>query len=93
MSNWREIPEELQKKNLIFVLDNEPRNKQVTEIMLQIVKEGYKICIWPKNIIEKDINEMIMHGYKQQELKSIILKNSYDNLEATFLINIWRQHD
>lgn len=93
MSNWREIPKELRKKNLIFVLDNEPRNKQVTEIMLQIVKQGYKICIWPKNINQKDINEMILNGYRPQEIKNIIIANSYENLEATFLINVWRQHD
>lgn len=93
MSNWREIPKELKNKNLIFVLDNEPRNKQVSEIMLQIVKEKYKICIWPKNIKEKDINEMVINGYQPQEIKRIILTNSHSSLEAQFLINVWRKHD
>lgn len=92
LGNWRRIPQFLQKKNLTFVLDNEPRNREVVEIMLQIAKSGYNICIWPENIRYKDINEMVMNDLRPIEIEKIIRNNTHKNLEATFKIMKWSKN-
>ena len=35
-------------------MDNEPRNQQVVNYNKELIKMGHKVCIWPKNIEEKD---------------------------------------
>ena len=93
MSNWKKIPDILNSKRLIYVIDNEPRNKEVINIMLQIAKENGIICVWPDNIKYKDINEMILNGYTPQQLKNIIMNNIFQGVEAIFKISTWRKCD
>lgn len=93
MSNWKKIPENLKSKRLIYVLDNEPRNKEVVNTILQIAKEDAIVCVWPDNIKYKDINEMILNGYTPNELKNIIMNNIFQGVEAIFKISTWRKCD
>ena len=93
MGNWKKIPDILKGKRLIHVLDNEPRNKEVLDTMLQIAKNDGIICVWPENIKYKDINDMILNGYTPNELKNIIINNIYQGVEATFKITTWRKYD
>ena len=45
-----------------------PRNAEVCKLMHNAIREGH-LVIWPESIKEKDINEMIVSGYSQREIK------------------------
>jgi len=48
--------------NAVIVMDNEPRNKEIVKQMGKYIEEGYNVCMFPDFVMEKDINEMILHG-------------------------------
>ena len=70
----------------VFVYDNEPRNKDVIRHMKRTIDLGQKICIWPKNIKEKDINAMVLAGLSPQ---SVIDSNTFQNQQAMLEFTMW----
>lgn len=80
---------DLDKKNATIVLDNEKRNKEITRRMYKLVEEGYSICIWPDDLREKDINDMILSGKSSEEVLYIIDQNTYSGLSARLRLNDW----
>jgi hypothetical protein len=57
--------------------------------MRKTIDLGYKVCIWPDHILEKDINDMILSGLSSSVIEHIIDQNTYDGLEATMKLNQW----
>lgn len=90
-SNLMKAAEHLSKDKLILVFDNEPRNKEICELMNKAIDNHFRVCIWPEMIVEKDINEMILAGYTGDELEDIIEKNTYNNLRAKLEFLNWRK--
>ena len=77
---------------LILVFDNEPRNKDIVSIIRKAVKNGYRVCLWPESIQEKDINQMIVDGGKtKNDIKSIIDSSTYVGIRAELEFNEWRK--
>lgn len=74
--------------NCIFIFDNTPRAKEIMGIIEKIINANNKIVIWPSNIQEKDINEMVLAGY---DVKSIIAHNTFKGIEAKIRFNNWRK--
>ena len=72
----------------IWVFDNEPRNKQITDRISQAIARGDKVVIWPSDIKEKDINDMVLSGYNVRELVQL---NTYSGLTAKLKFNTWRK--
>lgn len=70
------------KDNLIIVNDNEPRNKEVLRQTLKTINRGFNVCIWPENVKQKDINEMILSGMTNIEIQNIIDNNIVNGLNA-----------
>lgn len=87
--NASKIPDRFKDSDIVFVLDNEPRNKQVVQYNEELIKMGHKVCIWPKGMKEKDINDMALH-MKKREIKKIIDSNTAAGLEANLKLNAWR---
>ena len=77
--------------NAIFVFDNEPRNAQIVERMERVLDKGYKVCIWPTNLVDKDINDMILSDTKAVDIQMIIDMNSYSGLEGKLQMSYWRK--
>ena len=48
--------------------------------------QGYKVCVWPETIKEKDINDMWMKNIK---VKDVIDENTRQGLELSLAINNW----
>ena len=44
--------------------------------------------IWPSNIVEKDINDMVVSGH---DIQSLIESNIYSGLEALVKFNTWKK--
>jgi len=74
-----------------FVYDNEPRNSDVCRHMLRTIELGKDIVIWPSQIKEKDINEMILSGKSISEIHSIIHNNTFSKHLAMLEYNLWKR--
>ena len=73
----------------IYVFDAEPRNKEIHKRMEKVIKNGYKICIWPSDVPGKDINEMYLNGLK--DVEKVIEDNTYQGLQAELKFAAWRK--
>ena len=85
-----DIPDFLSHSELVFVLDNEPRNKQIVEYNSELIEMGKSVCIWPNNLEEKDINEMLV-SKSTETIKAIIDTHTYCGLSARINLNRWRK--
>ena len=72
----------------VWVYDNEPRSKEITARISNTINRGDKVVIWPNNIYEKDINDMVLAGH---DVQSIVESNTYDGLEANLKFTTWKR--
>ena len=72
----------------IWVYDNEPRNNEIVKRISDTINRGEKVVIWPSNIQQKDINDMVLAGHN---VMSIVEKNIYSGLEANVQLNTWKR--
>jgi hypothetical protein len=79
------------KSNVVFVYDNEPRNKDICRIMDKVIEMGYNVAFWPDHIEYKDINDMVIGGLKPADIKLIIDNNTYVDLQAKMKMVTWRK--
>ena len=74
--------------NPVWVYDNEPRSKEITTRISKTIDRGDKVVIWPNNIYEKDINDMVLAGH---DVQSIVELNTYEGLEANLKFTTWKR--
>jgi len=72
----------------VWVYDNEPRNREIVKRISDTISRGDKVVIWPSNIVEKDINDMVLGGHNVME---VLQSNTYSNLEANLKFNTWKR--
>ena len=72
----------------VFVFDNEPRNKEIVNKIESTAKRGDQVVIFPKNIMEKDLNDMVLAG---RDVKTMVESNTYSGLEATIKLTEWKR--
>ena len=78
----------LKGSDLVLVYDNEPRNREIVSRIGRCIERNQKVVIWPSNIIEKDINDMVLAGH---DVMSMIKLNTYSGLEAKVKFNTWKK--
>ena len=78
-------------KNHVLIYDNQPRNREIVHEIKAAIAHDANVCIWPNDIKEKDINEMILAGKTQDEIFTIINKNTFRGLEAMINFNKWKK--
>ena len=78
-------------KDVVFIFDNEPRNKEIIDRMYKLIDKDYMIVIWPEGTKEKDINEMIIKGKTKEDLQKIISDNTYSGLSALTQLNSYKR--
>ena len=74
--------------NPVWVYDNEPRNREIVERIRKTIDTGDSIIIWPTNIEEKDINDMVLAGH---DVMSMLELNTYSGLQAKIKFNNWKK--
>lgn len=79
---------DLEGSDKVFVYDNEPRNKEIVNRIEQCIERGESVVIWPSNIRQKDINDMILGGHN---VKDLVKLNTYKGLEAKLKFTIWKK--
>ena len=72
----------------VWVYDNEPRSKEITSRISSTIAKGDSVVIWPSNIHEKDINDMVLSGH---DVQSIVESNIYNGLEANLNLINWKK--
>ena len=72
----------------VWIYDNEPRNREITNRISRTIDAGEKVVIWPSHIEEKDINDMVLSGLDVQDM---IESNTYSGLEAKLKFTIWKK--
>jgi hypothetical protein len=72
----------------VWIYDNEPRNAEIHRRIEHCISKGDKVVIWPSNIQQKDINEMMLSGLNVQ---SVIESNTYSGLEAKLKFTTWKK--
>ena len=73
----------------MLIPDNEPRNVEIVKQIRKYVEEDYSVVLWPHDIKEKDINEMIMSGKTRRQIKTIIEENTYSGIRARVEFAKW----
>ena len=74
--------------NYIWVFDNEPRNREIVNRISKTIDRGEQVVIWPNNIPEKDLNDMVLSGH---DVQTVIKSNTYVGLEAKLKFNTWKR--
>ena len=72
----------------IWVYDNEPRNREIVRRISDTIDRGEKVVIWPSNMWEKDINDMVVNGHMIMDL---LESNTYSGLEAKVKFTEWKK--
>ena len=78
-------------ENGVFIFDNEPRNKEIVARMERCLDKGYKVFIWPKDILTNDVNDVILSGVSQPDFEVIIDNNTYNGLTGKLQLSYWRK--
>jgi hypothetical protein len=72
----------------VYIFDNEPRNKQIVAKIDKTIQQGNKVVIFPKEVLEKDLNDMVLTGLDVQKMVEC---NIYSGLEAKLKLNDWKK--
>jgi hypothetical protein len=74
---------------IVVVYDNEPRNADIVRKINKTIEQGYKVCIWPDYIEQKDINDMVLSGLDGAAVQHIIDQNTFQGLAAKMRMQVW----
>ena len=88
LSKFNDIADEY--PDAIFIVDNEPRNKEVVLTIEQLIDKNVKVCVYPHNIQGKDINDMCKIYGKKNVLK-VISENIFSGVKAKLILNHWKK--
>ena len=80
--------EYLKTYDLIYTYDNEPRNKEIVGRIEKCIGRNKRVVIWPNNVKEKDINDMVLAGH---DIMPLLESNTYSSLEAKIKFNNWKK--
>ncbi len=78
----------LEGSSIIFVYDNEPRNKEIVARISRVIERGGRVVIWPGNIREKDLNDMVLMGH---DVEKVVKEHTFSGLEAKLKFNHWKK--
>ena len=74
--------------NPVYVYDNEPRSPEIVRRIETAISTQQTVVIWPSNIPEKDINDMVLAGH---DVQSVVESNVYSGLKAKLQFNTWKR--
>ncbi len=85
---------DIKHEDVVYILDNEPKNTNVINEARKLQKSGKRMFIWPPSIRHKDINDTIVkEGFSQREMIDIIENNIYDGLSLLMKISTWQNRN
>ena len=88
-SDFSKLKSYVPTEQAVVVFDNERRNPELVKKMGQIIDDGFTICLWPKTINQKDINDMILNGLSANIVEQTINDNKFSGLSAKMALSDW----
>ena len=79
----------LEPTTTTVIYDNEPRNKHTVERMYKSADRNYNVVVWPDDLKQKDINDMVLAGY--HDIMGFIKTRTFRGLQAYLEINKWKK--
>ena len=74
--------------SFVYVFDNEPRSREIVAKIAKTIENSYPVVIFPQNILQKDLNDMVLAGH---DVQNIVDSNTYKGLEAKLKLNNWKR--
>ena len=74
--------------NPVWIYDNEPRNREITNRIAKTIDAGHSVVIWPDHIDLKDINDMVNSGL---DVQSLVESNVCSGLQAKLKFTNWKK--
>ena len=74
--------------DIVWIYDNEPRNREIVNRIEKTINRGDKVIIWPTSIEQKDINNMVLAGLNVMD---VVKSSTYTGLEAKIKFNNWKK--
>lgn len=90
-SNLSATAKNINSNKKVLIFDNEPRNREIVSLLEKAIKSMNYVVVWPDEIRQKDINEMIMSGISTDEIEAIISNNTFQGLEAITKFVFWKK--
>lgn len=75
----------------VFCYDNQPRNVAIVRDIQKTIEYGKDVCIWPENIQDKDINDMVLSGLSSAIIQNTIDRNTFTGLRAKLEFEKWKK--
>jgi len=85
-----DIPDKIKDSRIVFIFDNEPRNKEIVDLIAKYIDGGREVVVWPEEINKKDINDMVLAYGLQQTIK-LVINNVYSGLKAKMKYTYWKK--
>ena len=74
--------------SFVYVFDNEPRSREIVAKIAKTIENSYPVVIFPQNILQKDLNDMVLAGH---DVQSLVELNTYQGLEAQVKLTEWKK--
>lgn len=74
--------------DIVYVYDNEPRNKEIVGRIEKHTERGEKVVIFPSDVRGKDLNDMVLAGYN---VRKLVAENAYQGLQAKLQLSTWKK--
>ena len=69
----------------VYIFDAQYRNKDVCRHIEKAINGGFKVVLFPKEFLFKDINEAIMAGMTSAEVEALIKTHTYQGMKAKLM--------
>lgn len=80
--------------DFIFVVDTQPRNKDVVGVASRLIEHGAKVVLIPEEEFPrgcKDINDLLRNGWNVPEIKAFLSKFTFSGLQAKLEFSKWKK--
>lgn len=75
--------------DIVYVIDNQPYNKEVCKVIKNLIEKEKKVVIWPTNDDTKvDINDLVKKGV---DVMKMIKENTFQGIIAEMKFSQWKR--
>jgi hypothetical protein len=84
----KKILPQLNIENTVFCWDNEPRSREIVKLIEEAIDNGFRVFIWPNNILGKDFNDVANTGV---DIERMIEDNTFSGVRARLEFTRWKK--
>ena len=81
----------INRDDVTIIYDNEPRSEIINSKVQKAIELGYKVFIWPNNVKEKDLNDLVLARNNMAYIKLFIDENTYSGLSAKMAFQAYKK--